>query len=93
MRLVAALCMVIVCSSAPAQDSITGDPPPCATSDMVMSEFDPTDPTAGDTLDSEEAEALPQSVARPRLSQRFFSTGTRLTRPPFLLDIPPELAL
>jgi hypothetical protein len=92
MRLLALLCMVIVCS-VPAQDSITGDPPPCAASDTAMSEFDPADPAGGDTLDSEEAEAQPHSVVRPRLSQRFFSTGTRLTRPPVLLDIPPELAL
>ena len=91
MRLLTLLCMVIVCSAA-GQDTITGDPPPCAASDATIAEHDSGDPSADDSLDTEEAEAPPAHLARLRTPQLFFSPG-QLTRPVSLQDIPPKLAL
>ena len=92
LRLMTLLCMVIVCSAA-RQDTITGDPPPCAVSDVALAEDDSPGHSGDDSIDSEEAEAPPVLLARRPFVQHFFSSGARLTRPPALRDIPPELAL
>jgi hypothetical protein len=91
MRLTALLCMVIVCSAA-GQDTITGDPPPCLTSDVALAGADSAGSSADDSLDTEEAEAPPVVWARRSAPHRFSSTDARLTRPIFRRDIPPELA-
>ena len=88
----ALLCAVIVCSAA-AQDSVTGDPPPCAASDIVVTQHEPADLSAADALDTEEAETLLVFMPRSRLSQRAFSLEASLTPPSLRVDIPPELAL
>jgi hypothetical protein len=91
-RLVALLCAVIVCSAA-AQDSVTGDPPPCAASDLVVTQHAPADWSAGDNVDTTAAEAPSAFVPRVRLARPSFSLAASPTPLSLRVDIPPELAL
>ena len=91
MRTMALLSAVIICSAA-AQDSVTGNPPPCV-ADIVVAHQQPADWSAGDSVDTEESEAPPFFELGYHLSQPSFSLAASPTPLSLRVDIPPELAL